>query len=168
MKRKNKMISLIFKGIIFSIIINVLSCAIDESDSDLSDCSKEIIKHNFSKKYTIVDWMPPITKNIFNQKSYFEQQLIKDEIIKHSFQITELMGIRKKNKEKISNYLCKIANDKNPIHESPIVAMEDIFNKYHNITIIISNILTKIITNQIIFVNQSVIYSNIFSCISKI
>ncbi len=148
-------------------MINVFSCAIEENDSDLSDCSREIVKYNFSNKYTIVDWMPPLAKSIFDKKSFIKQEMIKTKISQYSFQIASLLITNKKDKKKISTYLYKIANNNNPINENPLLAIEDNQNKYHNIAINISNILYKIITKQIIFVNQSVVYSKYFNIFKK-
>lgn len=150
MKKNIKKIS---KAIVLLAMSGISSYAIDENEARFSD----LISHGM--KCELTDWMYPIVINIFNQKSLIEQQYIRKEIIENSLQIAGRICGVKEGQEKIASYLRKIANDENPINESPLLAMEDQNNPNYQLVTEIGKILYKIITGQAYILDEEVVGS---------
>lgn len=143
---------IILKIIVLMTIINVVSYAMDENDSDFSDSSVNSIEcelnDNLSERYIFTDWMFPLGKNYFNNKDPIEQNKIKKNVARNSFQIAKLICKNKEDQNRISIYIFKIANDENPIDGSPLLAMENKDNPNHQLVNDISKVLYKIVTGD--------------------
>lgn len=146
----------ILKGIVLLSMGIIASYAMDEIESRFSDSSFEGVN------YTFVDWMHPIGKNIFNKKDFIEQHHVRSQIIEHSFEIAGLIGQTKEDKEKMSLYLRQIANDQNPMGQNPVSIMADKNNPHYKVANNISDVLYKILTQQIVIVEKKAVNAKVF------
>ena len=141
----------IFK-VIITLMVSGISCfALDRNDLQESENGLHDTFCDFR------EWMYPMVSNIFNKQSNMEQKYFRRKIIKYSYQLASFSYGDREYQESISFFLNKIADNKNPINTTPSLVINDENNQYHNMIYSISNILYKLFTHQIIFLNKKFI-----------
>lgn len=182
-----KIIKKTFQGIVLMAMSHTASYATDESESGfLASSTKSTeceLTDKTSEKCPFVDWMGSIGKNTFNRKSLEDQQHIRENVTRYASQISELicekidrqMLVKRifsendfekeepEDQKKIADYIRQIANDENPIKESPLLAIKDENNPNHRLVSEIAAVLYKIVTGEMFFINDKLTEHKIFA-----
>lgn len=146
-----------FLGIVLLAISIGMSAAMDEKEPSSADIKKNV--HEASEGYKFTDWMNCLGRNTFDSMDAENQQMFRELVAKQADQLTSLIyegyghkGI-KDEREKIAGYIRQIAQDQNPIGETPLSVKKNKENSNHQWVIGIENVLFKLITGQLLFMN---------------